>query len=191
MHDSTRGPRYHRLELVPAPWLCFATGRDDLVSLSLAASRRFVFWHNYGLYGLHPRAEHLAYLLLSPTKSTACMCLSSLPLCRCLLPDYRDAVSFSHLALHVTEKSSPAPNLGASNRCVTQTCPAHACSRFASVARRLLHSRLLLSDWTWLGLEIDALTSVVGPERSTTRTADSALWYRPTQCPGSTTSRLP
>lgn len=33
------------------------------------------FWHNYGLYGLHPRAEHLAYLLLSPTKSTACMCL--------------------------------------------------------------------------------------------------------------------
>jgi hypothetical protein len=33
------------------------------------------FWHNYGLYGLHPRAEHPARLLLSPTKSTACMCL--------------------------------------------------------------------------------------------------------------------
>ena len=60
----------------PTPWLRFAAGHDVFVSFPLAASRRFVFfWHNYGLYGLHPRAEQLAYLLLSPTKSTACMCL--------------------------------------------------------------------------------------------------------------------
>ncbi|OAG19151.1 hypothetical protein CC77DRAFT_188146 [Alternaria alternata] len=131
VHDSIQGPRYHRLELVPTPWLRFATGHDVFVSFPLPASRRFVFFGIItGFY---------------------CMHVPSLPSSR-LLPDYRDAVSLSHLDLHVTGK----------------ICPSPPTSRFKQ-----------------LDLEIHALTSVVGPERSTTRTARLSSLVQ-TQCPSST-----
>lgn len=91
------------------------------------------FWHNYGLYGLHPRAEHLAYLLLSPTKSTACMCLRYLLLDCSLI--YRDAVSLSHLDLHVTGKICPSPPTSRFKQVSYTNLPAHACSRAALMAR--------------------------------------------------------
>jgi len=48
-----------------------------------------------------------------------------------------------------------------------------------------MHPSLLFSDWAQLDLEIHALTSVVGPERSTTRTARLSSLVQ-TQCPSST-----
>jgi hypothetical protein len=175
------------------PFLCTTRPKDDaIIDWSLSRRPGFVwrlatttsspslsqhlgalfFWHNLRpvCTGCTPEPNTSS---TSPAKpyQVYCMHVPSLPLSRLCSLIIATPVSFSHLDLHVTGKIFPSPQPRRIRQVSSTNLPAHACSRFAFVARGLLHSRLLFSDWTWLDLEIDALTSVVGPERSTTRTA--------------------
>jgi hypothetical protein len=134
VHDSIQGPRYHRLELVPTPWLRFATGHDVFVSLPLAASRRVVFFGIVtGCTGCTPEPNSSS---ISPAKpyQVYCMHVPSLPSSR-LLPDYRDADFLSHLDQHVTGKICPSPPTSRIEQVSYTNLPAHACCQFASMAR--------------------------------------------------------